>query len=470
MYNYFIEEKRKKDAKSIISEKRKDEKIKEKRKTDREHLVASYERRLKNFVYNMASDPILIKEYKSTIQTSRKQLFDEEADKILGRHGFILKGYKTDKERINDYLRERNDGAVSPNETKHSFNLIRKTTLIQPTMRFKPRSDIERIFDINNERDIGRIDRKIIDRHLHALGLNYGKNVYSEEEDLQALIQNNKEHELEKMKKKNEKIRKDRKDAFMIRDKRFKLGEANNFLIDTKHIMADLHHKTFFKGATSFTLAEGKSTLNLIKETTTERNATKPNGRSMSNAEPKNVMKTLIDSDIKSEVAHINPLLYNINLNPYKKREDEFDKNAISQLKELAFRKEKPVELPTKKKTNFFDKIKTGDRSSNIEEPLLKNNPTNFFRKYSENSDFIIKKPDDDKVRVDGKEFNRDDINSITKVVLRQCNFFHNKNKNNTNSLKVGTGKLMQTNGLSIAEFGKKYHISGFNSLNNSKY
>jgi hypothetical protein len=479
MYNYYTEEKRKKESKTKLKEKKDQNKMKQKRHIERDQLVANYESRLKNFVYTMAAEPVHIKEYQPIIETCRKQLYDEEANKILDRHGFILKGYKTEKERIEEYLRERNEAylAHSPRETKNSFHsLKRNPTLIQPNMRFKPRSDIERIYDINNEYNIGRIDKKIIERHLTALGLNHGKTVYSDDEELQTIFQNNKEYEFEKAKKNIEKIRKERKETLNIRDKRFKLGEVSmkHFLIDTRNIMADLHHKTFFKGASSFTLKESKSAVNVVRENTTETNNFKPNGKNLSKNESMNNIRTLISTDIRSDVAQANPLLYNINLNPYKKREDEFDPEALNQLKELAFRKDQ-VDVPhVNKKTGFFDKFKIGYKSSvamsEDQQPLIKNNSVNYFRRNSENPDFIIKKPDEDKIRIDGKEFNRDDINSITKIVLKQCNFFHNKNKNNQKSLKAGSGMLMQTNGLSVIEFGKKYHISSYNSMNSTKY
>jgi hypothetical protein len=48
----------------------------------------------------MANKPIKVKTYHSPIESTRKELMDEENDKIQGRRGFILKGFKTEKQRI----------------------------------------------------------------------------------------------------------------------------------------------------------------------------------------------------------------------------------------------------------------------------------------------------------------------------------------------------------------------------------
>ena len=95
-----------------------------------------------------------------------------------------------------------------------------------------------------------------------------------------------------------------------------------------------------------------------------------------------------------------------------------------------------------------------------MEDPSIKANPVNFFKKYSENPDLIAKKAEDDKIKIGNQEFNRDDITSISKIILTKCNYFHKKNKNNNSSLVSGNGKLMQTNGMTISDFVNKYNIS----------
>ena len=41
--------------------------------------------------------------------------------------------------------------------------------------------------------------------------------------------------------------------------------------------------------------------------------------------------------------------------------------------------------------------------------------------------------------------------------MLKNCNYFHQKSKNNNTTHKSGEGKLMITNGLSIKEFQERF-------------
>lgn len=49
----------------------------------------------------------------------------------------------------------------------------KRSSIIQPEMRFKPRSDMERVFDeLNASPSFGKLNYKILDRHLSKLNLN----------------------------------------------------------------------------------------------------------------------------------------------------------------------------------------------------------------------------------------------------------------------------------------------------------
>ena len=74
-------------------------------------LVGNYENRIKSFIievyklnlqFQMASsnNPIKIKDYSNPVETSRKVLMQEECEKIIGRKGFIFKGFLTEKEKL----------------------------------------------------------------------------------------------------------------------------------------------------------------------------------------------------------------------------------------------------------------------------------------------------------------------------------------------------------------------------------
>ena len=50
-------------------------------------------------------------------------------------------------------------------------------------------------------------------------------------------------------------------------------------------------------------------------------------------------------------------------------------------------------------------------------------------------------------------------LDVLSKVILKKCNFTHQKNKNNNVTHKIGEGKLMITSGLTIHDFMEKYHL-----------
>jgi hypothetical protein len=70
-------------------------------------LIKNYESRMKDFVLKMAQKPIIIKKDKDKYSTSRQEFFALTSNKILDKKGFQFKSYKSDKERINDFLKDK---------------------------------------------------------------------------------------------------------------------------------------------------------------------------------------------------------------------------------------------------------------------------------------------------------------------------------------------------------------------------
>ena len=66
---------------------------------------------------------------------------------------------------------------------------------------------------------------------------------------------------------------------------------------------------------------------------------------------------------------------------------------------------------------------------------------------------------DEDQIIIDNKEYTKDQMDLISKEILKKCNYFHDKNKNNNRSLKTGNGKSMITGGLTISQFNKKFNF-----------
>ena len=129
---------------------------------------------------------------------------------------------------------------------------------------------------------------------------------------------------------------------------------------------------------------------------------------------------------------------YNKNKNPYNEKYDEkIDPDSLKVLSNLAFSKDsiirgdtKVVEqyIPTGKKNKYYHKRKLVDENS---------------------------------VLIDGKILFKDSqFDVIANKVLKICNVYKKKSRNNDNNLKKRNGKLMVTKGLSVEQFEKKYNFS----------
>ena len=109
-------------------------------------LINNYEKRINTFVLQMAENPIIVKKEKNKYMTTREALYADTSHKILDKKGFIFSTYKTDKERIKDFLDQKTEN----HKTYHS-NFKSKTIIddnfLQPSMRFKARTDYERMQD-----------------------------------------------------------------------------------------------------------------------------------------------------------------------------------------------------------------------------------------------------------------------------------------------------------------------------------
>ena len=153
MYNIYSYEKRKKEEKERKLNEAKTKRQEKKHKKDLDELTTKYKRRIENFLYEMATHPVVLNDPDFKSKQKRKNL----------TQNFSFKSFQTDKERLANYLKEHqyeNDyynskqKKLTTSKSQINYNII-----YQPTMRFKPRNDIERIYDsiyanggkVNNE-------------------------------------------------------------------------------------------------------------------------------------------------------------------------------------------------------------------------------------------------------------------------------------------------------------------------------
>jgi hypothetical protein len=514
MYNYYVNEKKIKQEREKEANEYKQQKLKHKRKKELEKLVEGYEGRLKNFLYNMASEPIVISDYNNNINSSRKLYLDESAAKIIGHKGFVHKGYKTEKQRVEDYLKEKNFGMFSDdkmlqfmrdsksyvwdNSKRVYINNGPEHTILQPSMRFRHRSELERIADINNSYRYGRVDMKVIEKHLKSLGLNVSQKVensqhvnnlnnsYSDDDDympflsVNSAIEKQRTLEQEKQKQIREKIIKERNEMKDRLKKKYQVNEAKN-------IMSDLHSKTHFKGSSNFALFNTSSGFFKHKKTESAIDLPSPQKlvsdsphkyKSLSNSASKTSLtfskqlppKAIVSADIKNELIQMNPLLFKLGSDIYNiaKDDEQFDPEKFKRCEDLAFNREYNGKSK-RKNMGFLNNIKSRLRDSSTGDRMFRQGSLLSIlsdcdgtpdKVVNENfSVFVLDKKKEEKIRIDGRDYKKDDLENIAKKVLRKCNFFHGKSQNNQAVLKSQSGKLMQTNGLSISDFSKKYKI-----------
>ncbi len=405
---------------------------------------------------------------------------------------FIFKGYKTEEDRIKETLnqngflyniiqdskkkkeKEKEKKSLSDNEDKFNFDipnhisprkrksiieeeklkdLVKHNILIQPQMRFKARTDLERVYDALRGKVFRDNEKNIIDRQLKNINLN----IYQKPQDiLKKMSFNLSEDEIKEDNKEEKRTYKIKPNPIMEEFKKKEKEKDVNHLIygngnlfydprkdyyskpwkrnmdlnsEAEGILSEYHIKTHFKACAE--VAEKKinyknlklSRNNLHKRTYTLDNNDLNKKRILNFEEPEN----LIDYDD-----------YNKNENPYfLRKNDTVDPQTLKALSNIAFGKDSIIRgdtavveqyIPTGKKNKYYHKRKLVDENS---------------------------------VLIDGKILYKDSqFDIIANKVLNICNIYKKKNLNNNSNLKKGSGKLMFTKGLSVEQFRRKYNLN----------
>jgi hypothetical protein len=118
-------------------------------------------------------------------------------------------------------------------------------------MRFKPRTDLERIYDSINSYSYGRINKDIINKQLKSLELNEPEtnDFMNEEEDFEIIkAENDRSYERQSIKHSTVEGEKKKYEQRKIKGRKF----VDNS--EAKNLMKDYHNKTHFKGAADVSL------------------------------------------------------------------------------------------------------------------------------------------------------------------------------------------------------------------------
>lgn len=372
----------------------------------------------------------------------------------------------------NNNKRARNIKGLSMSEIKKYKYILKNALIMQPEMRFKPRTDLERVYDIVNGYKYGQAKKEILDKQLGKLGLFRCKNRH----ELYKLLK-------DKIKESNmnnsyEKSNTDGIDESNKKDKSKPWIKREDLNIDALKLLNSYHtYKTHFKAAKEVASNKRKINENIDSE---EKN------NNINNLKSKNIEKKsclLLPNLFRNKKRVIsksstegNNLLDHFS-NIYNK--DNKSEDAIDIKIEKDDNKIFNFELDNQKETNEEEK----DKFSNIYEK--NKNPFKKNIVYDQNkirilNDIAFAKNDDDEIIKEDNNNNEENkisnfidenniiignerldknkqFDIITNKILGNCNILKHKSKFNDTTLKKRNGKLMITQGLSINQFEKKY-------------
>ena len=480
-------------------------------------MYKNYENRVKDFVLDMTNPHQLVehKDITEKITNTREELMNENfATNPDKRKPLVFRGYLSESDRIRDtikkhkYLfyfpdyekikREQKSLKVSSNNlnknpenlksteninVKHNSNYIysspfrtinnegftnktlnkkfKKSIICQPTMRYKPRTDLERIYDVLNGYHCDEKSKDVIERQLKAINLydfkkprvsisTLGKDDYdnnNETKNNSSKIIVSKSINGNKRKKYYDLLYKSNKLYYNPSSESYKPWQRREDLNNEAYsFLGSYHYKTHFKAAEE------------IAESNYKYNKGNKNQNSVfllpnlvpNYYKPKSI-RIEVDSDEK-----VDPFNFGEDQNSSEQSEDyeEFDKNynpIIQKDKTISDPKTMKIleEIAFNKKKNSFDyNLKKDEQKEKRVVKKGKNKKGN--KSYTEDNNVFIR----NKLYLKNTQFNL-----ISNQVLEMCNVHSTKSKFNNVVHKSKGGKTMITNGMTVGEFEKKYRL-----------
>ena len=404
-----------------------------------------------------------------------------------------LKPFVTDKARIEKYLKSHieehkkykknkitiscDENSLNPNKNdkrcysenkklnknnSSSSSLANMEKYLQPIMKFKPRTDLERIFDTINLNYYGKIDKHLVNEQLKSLGLvtvHNKKNPKLQTEysllkeklkvnpetlnylikEKQRLEHGPKTNEIAELITNMENIihinkeilsEKAQKNASHLSQKarnfRNKRRNMNNFL--AKNILSEYQKKTHFKALCTCSLdlndSYKKNKLNL-ENSKDNKNEAKYNSF--------NSFSTLYNNRVNDNNYTNEYREYN-SINLYKKQfhnKKKYGQNQMDYLKNL-FNQQIDGRSPFGGWNDSHKKIYDEDNEG--------------YNKILRQANLVL---------INGKFYNKNDMKGISNAVLKECNYI----RKHFSSENAGEGKTMITRGMTVNEFTKKYGL-----------
>ena len=338
---------------------------------------------------------------------------------------------------------------LKPSNSTHMID----TGCYQPQMRFKPRTDLERVYESVNLNFFERADKDVIKRQLKNINLYSSKKTFDSNSFTKNTVAT-----INEVKKNNFDF-----PDYLIRNFKtppnkvdlYKGNYSPNVKIlyrkpinnESKKLISDFHHKTHFKGLESILLLPNQIDMTKLGE---------PSKCLSPVIKPKKLNLSKDNENVMFDIHEEDKLLKGIE----KKRNENLMKHKTFYISR------NPVKLRKQRHDNAFlqndnyDKLNTLKKiafeNEHVHVPLDKDK--NISSKKEEQIDEF--KREEYKLLI-GKDvfYTHNQLDLIANTLLNKCNIYHKKNKNNKNQLKMGEGKLMMTGGLTLNQFRNKYNF-----------
>ena len=469
-------------------------------------MYKNYEKRVKDFVIDMTNPETMIehKDITEKITNTRTELINEQfANNPEKNRPLVFRGYTSEADRIKDVIKnhkylyylpdyekikqerkklrhisydkngkkiydidgadmiERNNinkllnekyGLINPDSINKNI-INTKTTISQPTMRYKPRTDLERVYDALNGYNYDQASRDIIERQLKSINLydfkknitlnepgkGEGRPIFKRQRFLSKSLQRKgkKRKNVNSLYKMNNVYYNPNKSIYKPWQRREDLNtEAYGFL-------SSYHYKTHFKAAEE------------IAESNYRANKGNNNPNSvflLPNLLPKYYkprVKTENNLDEKEDPFKFGE---DYSSSEYSEDYDDFEKNYNPIIhKDKAMSDPKTMEILTK--IAFRQKKGLGQtdfKNEHEDQKIVRKIKKPGNKNYTEDNNVII----NNKLYYKNTQFDQ-----ITHKVLEMCNIYSPKSKFNNIVHKSKGGKTMITKGMTVGEFEKKFNI-----------
>ena len=470
-------------------------------------MYRNYEKRVKDFVIDMTNPESIIehKDITEKVINTRAELINERfADNPEKNRPLVFRGYISEADRIKDVIKQNKylyylpdyekikqekkrlkalsqDNNANKTIDQNNINRVlnskytlnndtdrfsinnpeninaskssKKNTIFQPTMRYKPRTDLERVYDILNGYNYNQASRDIIERQLKSINLyDYKKNSINEGGKEESRIlkrprflskslqrKTKKRKNVNSLYKMNHVYYNPDKSSYKPWQRREDLNtEAYGFL-------SSYHYKTHFKAAEEIAESDYKSNI--------KGNNNLNSVFLLPNLLPKYYKPRSIKTENNMEERE-DPFKFGEDNSSSENSEEyeDFDKNynpIISKPKTVG--DPKTMEILTK--IAFRQKKGTGQmdfKNEQEEQKIVRKIKKTGNKNYTEDNNVII----NNKLYYKNTQFDQ-----ISHKILEMCNIYSPKSKFNNTVHKSKGGKTMITKGMTVGEFEKKYNI-----------